>query len=84
MFRGNLRPERVFKNIEFCHALVQYARQTSLQDLSDWGNFTRWLTAKRGQYPFLVQFLIDKAAVGFRQLERESNEHYSPVAIEEV
>lgn len=84
MFRGNLRPERVYKNLEFCHALVQYCRQTSLQDLQDWGNFSRWLVSKRGHYPYLVQFLVDKQAVGFRQLIKEANEHYSAVAIQEV
>lgn len=84
MFRGNLRPERVFKNLEFCHALVQYCRQTSLQDLSDWGNFSRWLVKMRGLYSHLVQFLADNQTVGFRALAREPNEHYSPAAIQEV
>lgn len=84
MFRGNLRPERVYKNLEFCHALVQYCRNTSLQDLQDWGNFSRWLVSKRGHYPYLVQFLVDKQAVGFRQLVKEANEHYSAVSIQEV
>lgn len=84
MFRGNVRVERVYKNIEFCHALVQYCRQTGMQDLQDWGNFTRWLVSKRGQYPFLVQFLIDKRSMGFTQLVQEANEHYTPAMIEEA
>lgn len=84
MFRGNLRPERILKNIEFCHALVQYCRQTSMQDLTDWGNFTRWLLTHRGVYDNLVQFLIDKNAVGFRQEKRESNEFHTYAELEEV
>lgn len=84
MFKGNLRPERVLKNIEFCHALVMYCRQTSMQDLSDWGNFSRWLLQNRGVYDNLVQFLIDKNAVGFRQAKRESNEFHTYAEIEEV
>lgn len=84
MFRGNLRPERVFKNLEFCHAMVQYCRQTSLQDLEDWGNFSRWLISKRGVYPHLVQFLIEKQALGFRQLAQEDNEHFTRKVVEEV
>lgn len=84
MFRGNLKVERVYKNIEFCHALVQYARQTGMQDLQDWGNFSRWLISKRGQYPFLVQFLIDKRSMGFTQLAQASNEHYTYPMVEEA
>jgi hypothetical protein len=84
MFKGNVRLERVYKNIEFCHALVQYCRQTSTADLSDWGNFTRWLVSKRGQYPNLINFLIEKQTLGFRQLARESNEHYSFPSIQDA
>lgn len=74
MFRGNVTPERVFKNIEFCHALIQYCRQSSMRTLTDWGNFSTWLIAHRGQYQNLVRFLIDQKAVGFRQLARDSRD----------
>lgn len=70
MFRGNLALERIYKNIEFCHALVQYCRQASMRSLTDWGNFSRWLIANRGQYQNLVRFLLDKEAIGFRQLAK--------------
>lgn len=68
MFKGNLAYERVIKNIEFCHALVQYCRASSAAELADWGMFTRWLVNNRGMYPHLVQFLIDKNTAGIRQL----------------
>lgn len=70
MFRGNITLERVYKNIEFCHALIQYCRQASMRTLTDWGNFSGWLIAHRGQYQNLVRFLIDMNTVGFRQLAR--------------
>lgn len=70
MFRGNLALERIYKNIEFCHALVQYCRQASMRSLADWGNFSRWLIEHRGQYQNLVHFLIDKETIGFRQLAK--------------
>jgi hypothetical protein len=76
MFKGNLRPERVMKNLEFCHALVQYARQTSMQLLTDWTNFSRWLLQERGKYPVLVAFLIEKNTLGFRQLYSEKATEY--------
>lgn len=74
MFRGNLTVERIYKNIEFCHALVQYCRQASMRTLADWGNFSQWLIAHRGQYQNLVRFLVDKKAVGFRQLARDTRD----------
>ncbi len=74
MFKGNLTPERMFKNIEFCHALIQYCRQSSMRTLCDWGQFTRWLIAHRGQYQNLVRFLIDVRCVGVRQLAKDSRD----------
>jgi len=74
MFKGNLTVERLYKNIEFCHALVQYCRQASMRTLCEWGQFSRWLIAHRGQYQHLVRFLIDKQCVGFRQLATPSRD----------
>lgn len=62
MFRGNLRPERVLKNIEFCHALVTYCADCSIADIESWDKFADWLLKRRGQYPELVKFL-DGAAM---------------------
>ena len=69
MFRGNLRPERVIKNIEFCHALVQYARASSMQNIESVDNFIHWLIGQRGVYPALVNFLIEKQVAGFAGLK---------------
>lgn len=74
MFRGNLTVERVYKNIEFCHALVQYCRQSSMRTLCEWGEFSRWLIENRGQYSNLVRFLVDRNCVGFRQLARATRD----------
>lgn len=74
MFKGNLTLERLYKNLEFCHALIQYCRQSSMRALADWGNFSRWLIAQRGQYPNLVRFLVDKQVLGFRQLMRDTRD----------
>jgi hypothetical protein len=74
MFKGNLTLERVYKNIEFCHALVQYCRQSSMRTLTEWGHFSQWLIRNRGQYQNLVRFLVDHKTVGFRQLARDSRD----------
>lgn len=74
MFKGNLTVERIYKNLEFCHALVQYCRQSSMRSLTEWGNFSQWLIKNRGIYPHLTRFLIDQNVVGFRQLARDSRD----------
>lgn len=79
MFNGNITVERVYKNIEFCHALVQYCRQSSLRTLADWGGFSQWLIAHRGEYKHLVSFLIDVKAVGFRQLVKDRQDAHVKV-----
>jgi hypothetical protein len=71
MFRGNLRAERVYKNLEFCHALVRYCKDASLTDIERWDEFASWLLKRRSQYPHLVDFLIDKRVIGFRQARRD-------------
>lgn len=63
MFRGNLRAERVIKNLEFCHALVTYCRDTSIQVIEDAPAFARWLVKNRHYYPALVKFLADNGVV---------------------
>jgi len=65
MFRGNLRHERVIKNVEFCHALVTYCGDASLATLENWQTFATWLMKRRGQYPALVKFLANVRASGF-------------------
>lgn len=70
MFRGNLRAERVLKNIEFCHALVTYCRDASLQVIERWAEFASWLLIRRSHYPNLVKFLAERQVSCFAPLLR--------------
>jgi hypothetical protein len=63
LFRGNLRPERVLKNIEFCHALIRFCEQTSIKDAADRFLFLGWLEKNAKNYPHLVAFLIEKRRI---------------------
>ncbi len=49
MFRGSLLTDRVLKNIEFCHALVTYCRDTSIKVIEQWAEFASWLLKRRSQ-----------------------------------
>jgi hypothetical protein len=60
MFRGNLRPERVLKNIEFCHALVRFCEVSGVGDSALFGNFLEFLRKRRKDYPELCNFLAGK------------------------
>lgn len=57
IFRGNLKPERVLKNIEFCHSVVLYCQGASMQELGTPNGYFKWLFKHRGTYKNLVKFL---------------------------
>lgn len=57
IFRGNLRPERVLKNIEFCHAVITYCQTASIPACQTSNDFIAWLGKNRGPYKNLVKFL---------------------------
>ncbi len=57
IFRGNLRPDRVLKNIEFCHSVVTYCKQAGMKEVTGYSDYIAWLGKNRGMYPNLVTFL---------------------------
>jgi hypothetical protein len=61
IFRGNLRVERVFKAIEFCHAMVRFCESASAVGLS-FSKFLAWVTlpAHSATYPNLIAFCREK------------------------
>lgn len=74
MFRGNLRAERVFKNLEFYHALVLFCRDASLAEVERWDEFASWVLKRRSQYTHLVKFLSDRQVPG-KGIERNVREY---------
>jgi hypothetical protein len=60
IFRGNLRPDRVLKNIEFCHAVTMYCKDASMQDLDKPALFVAWLAKRKASYPNLTKFLSER------------------------
>ena len=59
IFRSSLLPERVLKNIEFCHALVSWCRDTSVKALTA-SNMVQFISNNRKTYPNLSTFISDR------------------------
>lgn len=60
IFRGNLRYERVMKNLEFAEALCMYALDQSIQRIHMPAEMLSWLEKRRAFYPYLVAFLDEE------------------------
>jgi hypothetical protein len=57
LFKGNLRPERVLKNLEFAHATVCFCKDASMKDVDSPAAFLAFIHKHRGTYPNLTRFL---------------------------
>ena len=84
IFRGNLRPERVLKNIEFCHAAVAFCRDASMKEVASPRAFKEFLLKNRSVYPELVRFLGEKQVPAFETLVRETTKYKKPEVRAEV
>ena len=58
IFRGNLRLDRVMKNLEFCDALVHFCA-TSRPARLQWKHFAYWLSKTTREYPNLRAFIAE-------------------------
>jgi hypothetical protein len=56
VFKGNIAPERIIKNLQFVKSIIEFCAETSLQDLFD-KNFLEYL--KRTKYKILKDFCKD-------------------------
>jgi hypothetical protein len=62
IFRGNLRPDRVYKNLEFCEASIRFCHDTGIQNVSA-DDFCEWIKDRTSEYPTLYKFLIEKGFI---------------------
>lgn len=58
LFRGNLRPERVLKNLEFCHALLTFCRLNGIKASARVPKFLEFVATSGASYPHLLAFII--------------------------
>lgn len=59
IFRSNTQPERIYKNLEFCHALCLWAAQESAKGLTVL-SFRRYIAENSTLYPNLDAFLAER------------------------
>jgi|HubBroStandDraft_4_1064222.scaffolds.fasta_scaffold24178_2 hypothetical protein len=57
IFRGNTRHDRIMKNIEFTHAMCEFARLESMRDMEEPAKFLAFIGARSRTYPNLCKFL---------------------------
>jgi len=60
IFRGNIRIDRIMKNLEFYHALISFTSDASLKDATKKWLFLRFVENKKKEYPNLCAFLKGK------------------------
>lgn len=65
IFKGSLRPERLWRALEFVHSLVKFCEQTSLEKLQA-SQYLEWLGKHKKLYPSLAAFYFPKAAAAKR------------------
>jgi hypothetical protein len=60
IFRGSVREDRFFKNLEFCAAFLEWTRKERPVERLNYRYFVRWVISKRAQYPHLHAYLVEK------------------------
>jgi len=73
IFRGTMRPDRFWKNLEFVDAVVQWTRDISYRDLT-YQNFVSYVRQLRGKYKYLFAYLVEigYARVPLAQIVKET------------
>jgi hypothetical protein len=63
VFRGNLRAERVLKNLEFVVASIAFCAESSIREVDNPARFLAWLVERERDYPALAAFLRERNAL---------------------
>jgi len=63
IFRGNTRPERIMKNLEFVHAVIHFVNTVSYRQLTS-EKFKEYVDKNKKEYPNLHAFITDEPSGG--------------------
>lgn len=58
IFRGTLKEKSFLKNIEFCHSIVIYSKETSIRDI-ELGTYRNFIYKNRKVYPNMYKWFSD-------------------------
>ena len=61
LFKGSLRPERLWRALEFAHSLVYFCRASGLHELR-YTDYLHWLGKHRKDYPAMAEWALPKTA----------------------
>lgn len=77
VFKGNVAKAGFFKNLEFCHAAVIFAKETSNGAIKT-ADFLEWFNQPhiRGAYKYLWQWLIERGWLDTKHQLKEDGERY--------
>jgi hypothetical protein len=67
IFRGNLRFDRVLKNIEFCHSVIRYVETIGARDCTQYEPYLKFIVENGKLYPHLLAFLREKDTIAIRK-----------------
>lgn len=79
LFKGSLRPERLWRALEFAHSLVYFCRASGLHELR-YTDYLHWLGKRRKDYPAMAEWALPKAA----KLPAESTGNSHPDAVKDL
>ncbi len=57
IFKGTLNAKHVLADIEFCHAVANWVKETSTQDIESWHSFWTHVLRHKKLYKNLIEFL---------------------------
>ena len=57
IFKGTLNAKHVLADIEFCHAMANWVKETSTQDIESWHSFWTYTLRHKKLYKNLIEFL---------------------------
>jgi len=76
IFKGTLRKERFFKNLEFVEALIKFCWESSfsLEECQNYINFCKYVEKNRKSWLFLYKFLVDELYIIDKRKHKMKNE----------
>ena len=60
IFRGTLNKASFFRNLEFCHATVQFCKNAAIDNITV-GRFSKYVRRNIKQYPMLSAWLVGRS-----------------------